>query len=39
MTFPSLPPPTELLSRPWKLWGEGQPIHKAGGESLRPLSF
>lgn len=39
MAFVSLPPPTELLSRPWELRGEGQPIHEAGGEGLEPLSF
>lgn len=39
MAFMSLPPPTELLPRPWELWGEGQPIHEAGGEGLEPVSF
>lgn len=33
------PSPTELLSRPWKLRREGQPIHEAGGEGLEPVSF
>lgn len=33
------PPPPELLSRAWKLWGEGQPIHEAGGECLEPVSL
>lgn len=39
MAFMSLPSHTELLSRSWKLWGEGQSIHKTGGERLEPVSF
>lgn len=29
----------ELLSRPWKWWREGQPVHEAGGEGLEPVSL